>query len=107
MLAPSGERLSMVKLGRAPKAAAGSKDWEFAPKATAAIWLARMLHTNRRADIVFLLEHIVAVRKASAPILSGSVLCAQFIGGSNADGVGRARASLSVPCRRHTARGIA
>src|ERR1700678_1122449 len=56
MLAPSGERLSMLKLGRAPNAVAGSKDWELAPNATTAIWLTRMLHSNRRTPIDFLLD---------------------------------------------------
>jgi hypothetical protein len=59
----------MLKLGRAPNAAAGSVSSGLAPKATVAIWLARMADSNRRTDIEFLLEHIVAERKASAPSL--------------------------------------
>src|ERR1700723_1350889 len=83
MLAPAGERLSVLKLGRAPKAVAGSKGWEFAPKAATAIWLARTLHNNRRTDIDILLEHIVADRKASAPILSRPCHALNSSGGLN------------------------
>jgi hypothetical protein len=70
----------MLKLGRAPNAAAGSVGWELAARATVAIWLARMTHSNRCTDIDFLLEHIVGERIAMGPIVSTSVLCAQILG---------------------------
>jgi hypothetical protein len=66
----------MLTLGRAPNAAAGSIGWEVTPKATVAIWVPRMIHSNRLTDIDFFLEQLVTQRLDRTAILAGPGFCA-------------------------------